>query len=188
MIRGLTFFWLAVMTICHAVAQEEQKIDKRTARQLAREYGDMQLIQGTEMNAILLDSLIAVRSFMIRADYVSNPAGERTLVDERTNFIAIDSSVVRVQYSLEYLIGGGGLDGFSVTGSIARFSVDRVGIDHGMYSISVTALADARDFSLFAIVAQNGEATVTIDGFTTGKLTYYGTVSFLDEDVINGNP
>lgn len=180
----LILLGISVMTTCHALAQEEQQIDRKTARKLARDYGKMQMREGTEMNAFLIDSLIGASRFMIRATYVSDPSGDRTLVNERTNFVAFDTSRVMVQYSLEYLIGDWGLDGFAVVGTLTRFAVEKTGMRGDMYSVDAAAVTNAGDFSIFAIISPTGEASATIDGFSTGTLTYYGTISYLEEDEV----
>ncbi len=174
-----TFFIMMLAAVAlTAFSQEESAVDSKTARKLEREQRKIQQKLQAEATARMVDSLIAQRSFIIQAEYIGNQTGQRVVVDEKINYIIVDSADIVIQYGSLGVIGGyNGLGGITTDGNITQYLVTRRGKDKDTYSLKIYAMTTTGMYDVFFTIFSDGSATATIGGNNSGnKLVYYGNV------------
>ncbi|MBN2481422.1 MAG: DUF4251 domain-containing protein [Bacteroidales bacterium] len=176
--KKLWVILISVIIAIQAYPQVEQSVDRKTARKLEREQRKLLEEVNTEATARLVDSLVHNRNFIIKANYLANQSGIRIVVDEKINFIIVDSANITIQYgSINSMLGYNGLGGITTQGTITRFEVSKTGRNKDSYSIQIHAMTSIGSYDVFVYISPNGYATATIGGNTRGKLIYYGDVS-----------
>ncbi len=176
--RTLGIILMGIIIALQAYSQEEQSVDRRTARKLAREQRKVLEEINAKATSRLVDSLIRQRNFVIKADYLGDQTGNRIVVDQKVNFIFVDSSDIVIQYgSINSInLGYNGLGGETTEGSITKFEVIKTGRNNDAYFIEITTITTLGVFDIFIDVLSNGSATATIGGTGRGKLIYYGEI------------
>ena len=177
--RKLIFIMIAAVIGLQAFSQEDQSVDAKTARQMAREQRKLENEKQSKIQAAMVDSLINQRNFVIQANYLGDQTGDRVVVDNKINFILVDSSSIKIQYGSisNGLLGYNGLGGLTTDGSITKFEVTRLGKDKkGGYTIQMVAMTSVGIYDVVLNVSPDGNATATIGGNTRGKLVYYGDI------------
>lgn len=175
--KKLGIIIIAALLAVYAYPQEEQNVDRKTARKLEREQRKLQKELITQSTSRLVDSLINNRNFIIEAQYIGDQTGQRVVVDEKINFIIVDSSKIVIQYgSMGALLGYNGLGGITTDGNITKFEVKRTGRDKESYSIQLSAMTSVGMYDIFILISPDGNSTATIGGLSRGKLVYYGNV------------
>ncbi|MBN1158400.1 MAG: DUF4251 domain-containing protein [Bacteroidales bacterium] len=176
--KKLGIILISVITAIQAYPQEEQSVDRKTARQLEREQRKHLEEINAEATAQLVDSLVNNRNFIIKANYLGDQTGMRIIVDEKINFIMVDSTDITIQYGSmnNAMLGYNGLGGITTEGTITRFDVSKTGRNKDSYSIQIHAMTSIGSYDVFIYISQDGYATATIGSNTRGKLIYYGDV------------
>lgn len=175
--KKLVIILICVLVALQAYPQEEQSVDRKTSRRLEREQRKLQEQINADATARLVDSLINNRYFIIKANYIGNQTGQRVIVDEKINFIVVDSSDIVIQYgTLGSGLGYNGLGGITTKGTITKFKVTETGRNKDSYSIQISAMTNVGIYDVLIYVSPDGNATATIGGNTRGKLVYYGNL------------
>ena len=176
--KTIAYIVLAAFLTVHAYAQEEQRVDSKTAKKIAKEQRKLQEQIQAESMSRLVDSLVNDRNFILEANYLSNQSGRRVIVDEKINFIIVDSTDIIIQYGSlgSPMIGYNGLGGVTTDGNITKFEVAKTGRNKDQYSIQITAMTTLGIYDVFLYISPDGNATATIGGNTRGKLVYYGNI------------
>lgn len=174
--RKLGIILMGIIIALQAYSQEEQSVDRKTARKLAREQRKVLEEINAKATNRLVDSLIRQHNFVIKADYLGDQIGNRIVVDQKVNFIYVDSSNIVIQYGSinSVSLGYNGLGGVTTEGNITKFEVSKTGRNNDAYFIEITAVTTMGIFDIFINVSSNGNATATIGGTGRGKLIYYG--------------
>jgi hypothetical protein len=156
-------------------AQEEGKVDNKTAKKLNKKERLEQKRIEEEATAKLVDWMVEHKRFVLEADYLSNKIGERIIVNNSLNFIVIDSSKITIQLASNAGIGGpNGMGGVTTDGMITSWEARKIGKAQNNYSIRVLTITGVGNYDIFFNISPNGLADATIGGNWSGKLNYHG--------------
>jgi len=147
MIRKLSVLLLVCLMTASAFAQS--KSDEKAARKAAKEKEEA-------LAAALIDSAIADQKFVLEADYLANPDGQRVAVEPTLNFIGVDTENGAYMFAQGQEVGYS-RGGLTVDGSCSNFS-NAKNEKRGSHIIK------------FRIAAQSGE-NITVE-MTVSKTGY----------------
>ncbi len=166
---------LTSMAVLNAYSQEANSVDSKTAKKLSKEEkSEIRRIEAEKI-AKQVDTMVTNRQFVLEADFLSNQTGNRVLVNNNINFIAIDSSRITIQLASTYASGGSnGMGGVTADGTISQFQVSKVGKEKDNYSIHILAMTHIGTYDIFLFISPNATADATISGTTRGRLNYHG--------------
>jgi len=174
--RGIIFLLAFIFTLS-AYAQEENAMDNRSSRRIQREQRRMQEQLERDQKSRQVESLIKSRRFILQANYLSGRTGSRVVVDEKINYIIVDSSDIVLQYG-EFAAYGGynGLGGVTTEGRISNYELLTTGRDNNSYTVKLYVSTTLGMYDIYINVSSSGSATATINGLAGGRLTYQGSI------------
>src|SRR5512145_865827 len=100
------FLFLLSLVVLSAYSQEENSVDDKTTKKLTKQQRIEQRRIEEEAMAKLVDRMVEQRRFVLEANYLSNQTGSRIIVNNRINFIVIDSAKITIQLASTTGIGG----------------------------------------------------------------------------------
>jgi hypothetical protein len=172
--KYLLLLWMSLVVL-GAFAQEENSVDTKTTKKLTREQKNEKRKTEAEITAKLVDYMVNHRQFVLEANYLSNQRGERSVVSNRINFIAIDSNRITIQLaSVSGMGGSNGMGGVTADGTITKYEVKKTGRSGNMYTIQVLTMTHIGSYDIYFTISPNGNADATIGGTWAGKLNYHG--------------
>ena len=121
----------------------------------------------------VLDSLINSRSFVLEADFLQNKYGYMVPVVPTLNFIKVDDTKGILQTGSDTRVGYNGVGGVTAEGNIGSWKIykDYKGL---RYTVSFNILTNIGNFDVTMTVGADNNATATISGTTSGRLTWRG--------------
>jgi hypothetical protein len=127
----------------------------------------------------VLDSLLYSRRFVLEADFLQGKYGDRVYVTSTLNFIRVDGPKGVLQTGSDSRFGSNGVGGVTAEGSIVDY---RITNDNKNMSSSVTfnLVTNLGSFDIILTVSADNNATATITGSTSGRLTWNGHLVNLD--------
>jgi hypothetical protein len=144
---------------------QDTKPDKRSRKEARK----------AEMTANyhVLDSLLHSGRYVLEANYLQNKYGSRVSVTSTLNFIRVDGQKGVLQTGSDFRIGYNGVGGVTAEGSIGDYKIIN---DAKNLSTSVTfnLITTLGTFDIFLTVSADNNATATISGSTSGRLTWDG--------------
>ena len=109
-------------------AQEESSVDSKTTKKLSRQQKIEQRKADEAAMAKLVDRMVQEKQFVLEANFLSNQTGERIIVSNRLNFIAVDSNRITIQLASISGVGGpNGMGGVTTDGNISKFEIRKTG-------------------------------------------------------------
>jgi hypothetical protein len=162
------------MVVFNAYSQEDNSVDSKTTKKLTKQQKLEQRLTEEEATAKLVDWMVEHRQFVLEANYLSNQTGERVFVNNRLNFIVIDSSKIVIQLGSNSGIGANGVGGITADGTISTFDVKKTGKTQNSYSIHVYTMTHIGSYDVFFDISPSGNADASVSGTTRGKLNYHG--------------
>jgi hypothetical protein len=162
------------MAVLVAYSQEDNSVDGKTTKKLTKQQKLEQKNAEEEATAKLVDLMVEQKKFVLEANYLSNQTGERVIVDNRLNFIVIDSSKIVIQLGSNTGLGANGVGGITADGTISRFDVRKIGKTQRSYSIHVYTMTHIGSYDIFFDISPSGNADASVSGTTRGKLNYHG--------------
>jgi hypothetical protein len=156
----------------HSVNSRSQ--DVKTDRKSRKEARKEQLT----FNYYVLDSLLHSGRYVLEADFLQNKYGDRISVAPMLNFIRLDGPKGVLQTGSDTRVGYNGVGGVTAEGSIMNY---RITNDFKNLSTSVTfhLTSILGNFEIFLRVSADNNATATISGTTSGRLTWDGHLETL---------
>jgi hypothetical protein len=158
--------------------------------QEVKSHNERKRIRKMEMaeNFRIIDSLLQVRSFVLEANYLQNKWGMMTPVSSTLNFIRVNGSVGVFQTGFDWRIGSNGVGGFTVEGSVGGWKVTK-DVKSLSYTLTFNLLTNIGNFDIFMTVTSDNNATATITGTGSGKLSWEGHLATVDNSqVFKGIP
>jgi hypothetical protein len=120
-----------------------------------------------------LDSLLNSRSFVLEADYLQNKYGYRVPVVSTLNFIKVDVSNGILQTGTDFGNGYNGVGGVTAEGNIGGWKIVK-NYKTFSYTVSFNLITIIGHFDVTMNVNADNNATATITGTTSGRLTWNG--------------
>jgi hypothetical protein len=138
------------------------KQDRKEARKAQMNY-----------NFIVLDSLLESRRFVLEADFLQSKYGYMVSVTSTLNFVKVDDTEGVLQTGSESRQGYNGVGGVTAEGSIGDFKISK-DFKHLSYVVTFNLLTNLGIFDITLNVSSDNNATATITGSTSGRLTWNG--------------
>ena len=126
-----------------------------------------------------LDSLLSSGRYVLEADYLQNRYGYRILVSSNLNFIRVNGPTAVLQTGSDFRVGSNGVGGTTAEGNVGDYKVTR---DKKNLTCTVTfnLLTNIGAFNIILNVNSGNNAKATITGTTSGRLTWDGHLTNLD--------
>lgn len=171
--NNLAKLFLAAGFLLISLAGHSQ--DKNSAREERKQMKQAEL----EQNFNILDSLLNAKSFVLEADFLQNRYGERVPVNPRLNFIQVDLGNGVLQTGNESRIGYNNLGGVTAEGSVGKWKIYKNSKTR-TYTISFNLFTRIGNYDILMKVNSANDASATISGTTSGKLTWHGHLNTVD--------
>jgi hypothetical protein len=144
---------------------QDTKADKQSKKEAkkAQRLADFQSI----------DTLLNFRTYVLEANYLKNTYGSLIVVASNINFIRVAGYNGVLQTGSDSRVGYNSLGGVTAEGSIGnyRISKDMKNLTH---TVTFNLLTNIGNFDIIMYVSSDFNATATISGSTSGRLTWTG--------------
>jgi hypothetical protein len=140
-----------------------------------------------EVNFRLLDSLLYSGRYVLEANYLQGKYGEMITVSSTLNFIRVEGPNGILQTGSDIRQGYNGVGGVTAEGSISSYKVrsDTKNLNH---TVTFNLLTNLGTFDILMTISADNNASATISGSTSGRLTWNGRLVSLDNSrVFKGN-
>jgi hypothetical protein len=124
-------------------------------------------------NFYVLDSLLRSGRFVLEADFLQNKYGSRVSVPPMLNFIRVDGPKGVLQTGSDTRQGYNGVGGVTAEGSIVDYKITN-DKKHLSTTVTFNLVSTLGNFDIFLTVSADNNATATISGSTSGRLTWDG--------------
>jgi|WetSurSiteA1Bulk_404760.scaffolds.fasta_scaffold28364_2 hypothetical protein len=120
-----------------------------------------------------LDTLLNFRTYVLEASYLKNTYGSMIYVTSNLNFIRVAGYNGVLQTGSDTRIGSNNVGGVTAEGTINNYKIVK---DQKRLTFTVTfyLLTNLGTFDILMNVSADNNATATITGSTSGKLTWSG--------------
>jgi hypothetical protein len=168
---------LSMLVVCQGFAQTGQPSGQDPARNQTKENKKEEKRKKEEWMKQVTKTMIDNQRFVLEADYISGNSGVLIPVNPSINFIIVDSSSATMQLGSATGVGGNGLGGVTVSGSVSKYSVTRVDKKkYVAYNLLIIVFTNIGTFDIHLTVTDNGRADATIRSTTSGQVSYTGTL------------
>ena len=124
-------------------------------------------------NFYVLDSLLRSGRFVLEADFLQNKYGARVSVPTTLNFIRVEGPRGVLQTGSDTRQGYNGVGGVTAEGSIVNYKIDN-DKKHLSTTVTFNLVSTLGNFDIFLTVSADNNATATISGSTSGRLSWDG--------------
>lgn len=159
----------AVTVYGHA---QETKPDKKSRKEAKRAEA--------EINFRVLDSLLYTGRYVLEADYLQNKYGSRVYVASVLNFIRVDLPNGVLQTGSDTRQGYNGVGGVTAEGTVTDYRIAR-DLKNLSCTVTFNLLSSLGSFNIIMTVSSSNNATATISGTTSGRLTWDGHLVTLNK-------
>lgn len=145
-------------------------------------------IRKAEMTANyhVLDSLLHFGRYVLEADFLQNKYGSRISVPSSLNFIRVDGPKGVLQTGSDTRQGYNGVGGVTAEGTISNYKINSDPKNLN-YTVTFNLISNLGTFDILLKVSADNNATATISGTTSGRLTWDGhLVNFDNTRVFKG--
>jgi hypothetical protein len=179
----LVLIFLLVSITIFSQNQEPVNTNKKQERKAEKNKQKEWMTQVTK-------EMIENHSFVLEADYLNNNTGNRILVNSMINFIIVDSTTCTIQLGTTSGTGYGGTGMLTLEGQINNYKYQKTEKKHfNAYYVSYTVFSSAGTYMISMYITDDGMADATIQGSTSGQLTYTGKIFPLSAShVYKGQP
>ena len=130
-------------------------------------------------NFYVLDSLLRSGRYVLEADFLQNKYGTRVSVPHMLNFIRVDGPRGVLQTGSDTRQGYNGVGGVTAEGSIVNYKIDN-DKKHLSTTVTFNLVSTLGNFDIFLTVSADNNATATISGSTSGRLSWDGHLVMLN--------
>ena len=143
--------------------------DAKTDKQSKKEAKNAQRLAEFQS----LDTLLNFRTYVLEASYLKNKYGTMIPVTSNLNFIRVAGPKGVLQTGSDTRIGSNNVGGVTAEGTINSYRIDK---DPKRLTFTVTfyLLTNLGTFDIMMNVSADNNATATITGSTSGRLTWSG--------------
>lgn len=130
-----------------------------------------------------LDSLLNSRQFVLEADFLQGKYGYMVSVPSALNFIKVDELTGVLQTGSDFSQGYNGVGGVTTEGNIGNYKISK-DLKNLSYTATFNIVTNLGIFDIILNVSSNNNATATIRGSTSGRLTWKGHLATIDNSRI----
>jgi Domain of unknown function (DUF4251) len=130
-------------------------------------------------NYQVLDSLLHSGRYVLEADFLQNKYGSRITVTSTLNFIRVDRERGVLQTGSDIRQGYNGVGGITAEGSIVGYKIIN-DVKNLSTSVTFNLITTLGTFDIFLTVSADNNATATISGSTSARLTWDGHLVTID--------
>jgi hypothetical protein len=158
----LVIFFSGITSYSYSQDTKPDKQSKKEAKQ-AQRLAEFQS----------LDTLLHFRAYVLEASYLKNTYGSTMPVSSNLNFIRVTGNSGVLQTGSDTRMGSNNVGGVTAEGTINNYKIDR---DQKRLTFTVTfyLLTNLGSFDIMMNVSADNNATATITGSTSGRLTWSG--------------
>jgi hypothetical protein len=167
---GLLFL-IAFLGISVCGNSQDSKPDKKSRKEARKAQA--------QINYRVLDSLLYTGRYVLEANYLQGKYGDIVPVSSTLNFIKVEGLSGVLQTGSDVRIGYNGVGGVTAEGSIGSYRISRNSKNLTL-SVRFNLLTNIGNFDIFMTITSDNNATATITGTTSGKLTWSGRLSSLE--------
>jgi hypothetical protein len=149
--------------------------DVKLSRQERKEVEKAQM----QANFIIMDSLFRAKSFVLEADYLMDRYGSTVPVPSNLNFVRVKSTSGILQTGSNSGYGYNGVGGVTAEGGLGSWKVYK-DEKHLNYRLQFTLMTNLGIYDVSMIVSADNNATATITGLSSGKLSWKGHLATVD--------
>ena len=118
--------------------------------------------------------------YVLEADYLQNKYGTRVYVTSTLNFIRVDVPKGVLQTGSDTRQGYNGVGGVTAEGTIGDYKITR-NFKNLSCTVTFNLVTNIGSFNILMTVSADNNATATISGTTSGRLTWDGHLVTLDK-------
>jgi hypothetical protein len=176
------FILLLSLFLAVGLFAQDSKTKKDSGKEAAQKKKEERKVK-IEKEYRQTDTLLNSRSFVLRAERLTNGKGVQVIVSELLNFISVDSDYAVIQIGSTQRAGSNGVGGITEEGRISnwKFSRDDKGKNFNLY-LTVQTKFSTYDISMQ--VDYSGYTSASLTGIKAGRLTFTGNVKPWEESSI----
>ncbi|MBK8883339.1 MAG: DUF4251 domain-containing protein [Bacteroidales bacterium] len=133
-----------------------------------------------EINFRILDSLLYNGKYVLEADYLQNKYGSRIFVSSTLNYIRVDMPKGVLQTGSDTRLGYNGVGGVTAEGNIGDYKITR-NLKNLSCTVTFNLVTNIGSYNIILFVSADNNATATISGTTSGRLSWNGHLVYLDK-------
>lgn len=172
------FLVFGFMLISLTGNSQDRKLTHEERKEIRKERKEVRKAEKNQ-NYFIIDSLLNAKSFVLEATSLQNKYGRRVPVNPTLNFIIIDNPNGVIQTGSDTRIGYNDVGGVTAEGSIGLWKVHK-DPEKQVYTVSFNLFTQIGNFDVLLKVNSGNNASATISGVTSGKLTWHGHLSTVD--------
>jgi hypothetical protein len=156
---------LGIFSICVITNAQEikpEKMSKKEAKK-AKSIADF----------YSLDSLLNFKSYVLEANYLENKYGSMVVVTSTLNFIRVTGYNGVLQTGSDFRMGYNSVGGVTAEGTVSNYKIDR-DLKNLRFTVTFNLFTNLGNFDVMMNVSCDSNATATITGTTSGRLTWKG--------------
>jgi hypothetical protein len=120
-----------------------------------------------------LDTILNFRTYVLEANYLKNKYGDLITVSSNINFIRVAGYNGVLQTGSDMRIGSNNLGGVTAEGSISNYKINK-NMKNLTFTVTFNLLTQIGNFDIIMNVSSDNNASATITGSTSGRLTWSG--------------
>jgi hypothetical protein len=151
---------------------QDTKPDKKSRKEAKRAEA--------EANFRTLDSLLYTGGYVLEAEYLQNKYGSRVYVTSTLNFIKVELPNGVLQTGSDTRQGYNGVGGVTAEGTVSKYHIER-DFKNLNFIVTFNLSTSLGTFNIMMTVSSSNNATATISGSTSGRLTWDGHLVTLNK-------
>jgi hypothetical protein len=169
--------WVSLFFICGFLLSSVG-VNSQDIKLTAKEKKEARKAQMTEKYYVM-DSLLTSRRFVLEADFLRDRYGYMVPVQSALNFISVNEIKGVLQTGSDYRLGYNGVGGVTAEGNIGGWKVNK-NSKNLTFTISFNLLTSLGNFDIIMTISSDNNASATITGTTSGRLTWTGHLKSAD--------
>lgn len=175
--------YILLLSILFITQQINAQIPEKEVRKFERKEAKR---ERQEKKRKLTTDMIEKRTFVLKANYLSNSRGNRQIVNSTINFLQVDEDHAIIQIGSDTGIGYNGVGGITTDGRITSWEV--VEKKNDSYYIKFEVITSISHYSIHMNIGSDGSARATLTGLRRGNLVYEGDLVPIEtSSVYKGN-
>ncbi len=163
---------LAISVITGAQDAKQDKQSRKEAKKAQR---------AADFNS--LDSLLNFRAYVLEANYLKGKYGDIVPVTSNLNFIRVTGYSGVLQTGSDTRMGSNNVGGVTAEGSLDNYKIDK-DLKNMSFTVTFHLLTNIGNFDILMNVTADNNATATISGNTSGRLTWTGRLVSLKKSKV----
>ena len=171
---------ISIMLLAGFLSAQEAKVGNVN---ITRTSIDSTKLKLDDFNFENLTNILGNKSFVLEANTINDKWGNQKFVNNLINFVMVDSTLSTIQVGNDFAIGANGVGGVTVKGKISGWKIKK-DEKKKSFLISFTVSTPISLYDAFINVYGDGNASATISGMTSSKITFRGQIVSLDNSKV----